>query len=446
MRRGVVRIGQQPGDFDLDQALSEQPDRPRTPFENEKIAEARRLQRELADKQALQSALRLVSIALTAVAGVVAGPGGAALAGVFGSSLVAALVVGATGVLWEAIAAALLDRNVAAAILAETVVQAGKITAKYDDERVLRSIGKQIPPGLVDEARSLAILDSAQRHADRQFTSLVPFFAKAYMDPGNAINQAIQNAEGLLLTQGVPLIDTLRKAGVTPENLARGGGPGGSLQFVPTSYPRQAREDVMAFALNAGLNRYLYRSEWFRPTDGQFETDPFELERLRAIAIQQKADPESLALLNQRIAEYPIRAGESQDWRLVGVTREEYPAYLEWARRQPEGRVYPPDVYDGVRLIETGVARAFRAEEAGADDLRACQALPSLERCQPKPGAGGSRPSDPLFEPGGIFGARASDLQTTPLRMVASGAVATAPLWVPVLLLPWLRGRGRLRA
>ena len=63
---------------------------------------------------------------------------------------------------------------------------------------------------------------------------------------------------------------------------------------------------------------------------------------------------------------------------------------------------------------------------------------------RPPPGVG--QQGDPLFEPGGLFGARASDLETTPIGVVATGAIATAPLWVPVLLLPWLRRRERLRA
>ena len=53
---------------------------------------------------------------------------------------------------------------------------------------------------------------------------------------------------------------------------------------------------------------------------------------------------------------------------------------------------------------------------------------------------------DPIFELGALLGARASDLQTTPLGLAVSSVVATAPLWAPVLLLPWLRGRGWLRA
>lgn len=512
MRRGVVRIGQQPA-VSFGERLAQQVGRPLTNFELEQISDAERTaerQKQREDAERTKEIYLTVFVVLAAVATAPMTAAAIALLPAIMIPIATAMV----SIFWAAVRAGAMQQDIAAAILTEGLKQGERAVTVLSNQKVLSKLGITIPKELSSAAKATYGLDVAQRLVHETFTKPMLGIVEDTITPGSAFYDVIGQAKGFALTEYVTPDQAFERFGVDPEGLAKRYAKGFLIdgQRVALSI----REDVAAMALNASLNRYVYNIDWFNPVTGHFVKDPIELRRLREDAVAKGAPPEAIAVLDRRIARASPSEPRSESVRLYGELRE--------ARNRGATADVIGDLETRLRAASEKelTAHAMRQEEAWHDTQRECQASPGLAKClggpptpyeerearlrnmtvveyrafnrwldaQPRdkvwaptpeeearplvvftnadralhayrswqaigggqlgpdkfPPPGGSRRNDPLFEPGGILGAQASDLQTTPLRMLASGAVATAPLWVPVMLLPWLRGRGWMRA
>lgn len=300
-----------------------------------------------------QKKIQIAAVAFAAISAIAVSP---AIAGVV-AGLPAALEPIAriiVPVMWTAVNASILDRNVSAAVLASVIDQTGNVIETYADPDTLRQLGVQIPS--INQATFS--LDYAQKLANREVTQPLANAILTTTDPNTPLGSAVQNARTLATRKSLDFDKALKESGVTPEQV---------VQANPA-----LREDVAAMALNAGLDEYAYDIDWFDPTTGKFKA------------------PDKLAAIRENLA---LAKGEGVDAKLAALDD----------RISVYSKVYP----------RTGPLKPSRT-----GPLNPSRDLPP-----------GTRPGMNATDAPSLF----SELLT--------GAILTAPAWVPLLLLPALAER-----
>lgn len=251
--------------------------------------------------------------------------------------------------------------------------------------------------------------EQAARTTAEGETRLIETFRKpsevVIQDPN--LRAEFERAKAAAAARGADLDEALTDANLSPEKLAQ-------RLSAPGAPP--AREDAVALSTNVAIGLPLYDPDWFDPGSGRFISDLDALRRLRAVARHRLAPPTTLAVLDRRIDAEQRRLGiPPPDVQTIlnktidNVTSDELARVLQAAKDLAQ----PEPILD---LIRGTYEQKLREErEAASRENIATQATLRAR----------GRPS--LF----------AELLT--------GAILTAPAWVPLLLLPALRERGARR-